>query len=862
MLPASLSPAKVTSDGKVCLARKKKRKARRSESAPNFTRKEKKIPTEHENKKLWRSFLRKKERGGINFDTQDWYRKNVLHPSPAVKKVVKKTEVDELPAIALKGVTPVSSTPWDTRNGKRKTANPGNLLAVPTNLGFEGYNELMTGFETFEDHMKILWTRTACKNVSKQFLKDILAQDRRRRERDRKQAIKDAANEVKVQKVLNRLRHKEKHHCFEVWVELWRLMKQIKRLAHRVMSGTNSHTWQMWRMYVKECHKESMYLRRQEEARLFPFAQRIQALVRGVMTRQFLVHTRAARVIQRMMRVYHAKTIVKRAKARLAKEEAILRKFAKDMLFGKLVRVFDAFRDYVQTLNRIRRFCFKHMSETKHHCFLGWRQIAISQVEDRRARAAQVIQRTVRIYFARCILGRMKSKTANQEARVRKLLMHVLHGAMLRCFSTWADNYRRKRKFKHMMHNAKYGKILHLTLTWKANAHFVRRRRKLVKRLFLSAEKTCYYAWIDYHMEWQSFKAESAVIIQCFWRTAMAHQRAHKLRIERDILLASEKQKMAYAQEESWRHEQMAIRPEEMTENYKLISKEIADASVHCVGLFESKVLHDSFDLRRVGHIVMASLKEELVKENAFIVQRRDAEGQWTVLKHKLDTIRFYKEDANEKLAHEMHDIPQRSDHFPERTLPGAGDTIIWQGSLSENFELDLIKTLKEWMFMKTQGWISHHQYVQWVAKGLMENLESFEKREICWQVLRRELDPNLVGEIIVAFQNNAMMRKLKIPKPEAVYQYCKTGLDVQHEVSQSEEAKVRLQQQDISEDHAKELLQKLKSDAQANQDEEESSEWSDEGKEDKEKGMVDAAATNAVPQLFQTPPAGVNDAH
>ena len=28
--------------------------------------------------------------------------------------------------------------------------------------------------KTFEDHMKILWTRTACKNVSKQFLKDIL----------------------------------------------------------------------------------------------------------------------------------------------------------------------------------------------------------------------------------------------------------------------------------------------------------------------------------------------------------------------------------------------------------------------------------------------------------------------------------------------------------------------------------------------------------------------------------------------------------------------------------------------------------------------------------------------------------------
>ena len=122
-------------------------------------------------------------------------------------------------------------------------------------------------------------------------------------------------------------------------------------------------------------------------------------------------------------------------------------------------------------------------------------------------------------------------------------------------------------------------------------------------------------------------------------------------------------------------------------------------------GLFHSeKVLHDTFDMRRKGHIVMARLKEELIKENAFIVQRRNAEKDWENLSLKLENIRFYKETPQEKLAHEMHDIPQRSVHFPNRTLPGAGDTIIWQGELSTNFEKDVTSTLKEWMFMKKQG--------------------------------------------------------------------------------------------------------------------------------------------------------------
>ena len=47
---------------------------------------------------------------------------------------------------------------------------------------------------------------------------------------------------------------------------------------------------------------------------------------------------------------------------------------------------------------------------------------------------------------------------------------------------------------------------------------------RLGRKMFLSAEKQCFYAWYEYHMEWQNFKAEEATTIQCFWRCVMAEK--------------------------------------------------------------------------------------------------------------------------------------------------------------------------------------------------------------------------------------------------------------------------------------------------------------------------------------------------
>ena len=93
MLPASLSPHKVSRTGKVLEKLPKKKTEKKRIKSPKGrgsgrTKDEHNYLEPKQGRKMWRSFLRKRDRGGMEFDTMDWYRKNVLHPAP--KTIVKK----------------------------------------------------------------------------------------------------------------------------------------------------------------------------------------------------------------------------------------------------------------------------------------------------------------------------------------------------------------------------------------------------------------------------------------------------------------------------------------------------------------------------------------------------------------------------------------------------------------------------------------------------------------------------------------------------------------------------------------------------------------------------------------------------
>ena len=96
MLPASLSPHKVSRSGKILDSdtenrpKRRRRKRKKINTSPHFTSERgddsnAAVLKEKKDRKLWKSFLRKRDRGGPQFDTMHWYRKHVLYPMPKIK---------------------------------------------------------------------------------------------------------------------------------------------------------------------------------------------------------------------------------------------------------------------------------------------------------------------------------------------------------------------------------------------------------------------------------------------------------------------------------------------------------------------------------------------------------------------------------------------------------------------------------------------------------------------------------------------------------------------------------------------------------------------------------------------------------
>ena len=190
------------------------------------------------------------------------------------------------------------------------------------------------------------------------------------------------------------------------------------------------------------------------------------------------------------------------------------------------------------------------------------------------------------------------------------------------------------------------------------------------------------------------------------------------------------------------------------------------DAMETSTGYFESKALHDQFDLRQQGNFVMAGLRQEIVNETMRIVQLR-SNDEWYQALSASETAKWgrgwernYQYPPDDKIRREAMDIRTLHDHFPEDGIPTAGKSIDFQGTF-QDFEKGLRDSLTEWAFMERQDWISHTQYIQWIVRGSMTNVKKAENRLVAWNVLKEVLDENTLAEVTVTMGNNELIGRL-----------------------------------------------------------------------------------------------------
>lgn len=726
--------------------------------------------------KLWRRYAEARDRKSLSFDSASWLHD---HHDPKGRIAYKKKKEEdrkrrkkapppEPPPIKEQQFEYATMTPFLKMNGVPKRPRPEILLPLPTPMGRTNYEAIMGKYESFQDAMQGLHAKIVTKNVSKDFFRFVLDQERRMRERKKREAEEAIENKRKLKRALARIRKKKLSAAFNTWDEVWSTMKRMRALMRRVAGGTLSVRLLMWQEYTKKSVQERM----KSFNNLSEYAIIIQSWTRmwqGVeWYERFRIETKAARCIQRMIMAHNCRNIMARYHRQKMREEELRRKCMNRLVRGLEMRVFRSWADWAYSVGRLRAFVKKHLLAGQAKAFHAWTE-ALHVFREERGN----LQKLQAFMHKHMLGGIRKGFVAWQDAAKNQQLMRLarnrlVHGKLLRVWHAWTEHTRSVIRVRNFLSRWKNKELHHAFDTWHEEAHRAVRIRHLARKLFLGAAHKSFDGWRMIWLDALRRKHVAARRIQGLYY--IWYGKGFLVRAREQIRLdeEAEKARLAASGRDSERHRLMRLSSDEphLTNRYRLLTSEMKDAMETSTGYFESKALHDEFDLRQQGNFVMAGLRQEIVNETMRIVQMRSNDEWYQALgaretkKWGRGWERYYEYGPDEKIRREAMDIRTLYDHFPEDGIPTAGKSIDFQGTF-QDFETGLRNSLEEWAFMEKQDWISHKQYIQWIVRGTMTNVKAPEKRLLAWNLLKEVLDENTLAEVTVTMGNNELIGRL-----------------------------------------------------------------------------------------------------
>jgi hypothetical protein len=744
------------------IAVKLKKKANKAQSKVNRRR-----------KKLWEKFMNARDSEGGSFNQAAWLQDNHDKKGRAARKRRdaeerkrrKRKNVPELPPMTEVELEPLTTAPFANRIGHRKRPFARNLLPLPSPMGKYNFAELMGRYESYEAGMKDLHEKTVAKTVSKNFLVFVLDQERRQREAKKKASRDAIENEYKLKRALARLKNKQLAGAFHTWEETWLTMKRMRSLMQRVAGGTKSAVFARWVDFKNITIQERMmaYNNMAEYAIVIQsWVRMFQAVEYAI---QFKINTNAARVIQRMIRAWHAKNILKKYHAHKEKEEALRRRVRNRLFYAVQHRIFDAWSEWAYNIGRLKRFVKKHILGGVHKAFHAWIAGIIAQ------KGEQDTAKKLQAFMHKHMLGGVRKgliawiDAVKNIKRLRFAKNRLVHGRIHRIWVAWSEYVGVQKRVKKFISRWKNAELHHAMDTWHEEAHRAVRIRHLARKLFLGALQKSFQGW---KMVWsdilrgKNVAARSIQGLYYIWYGKNFLKRARQQIIDDEL---AEKEKRKADRKSTKRHQMLKIAEKDpvVTKRLKLLKTELKDAMESSTGYFDSKSLHDQFDLHQQGNFVMSTLRKELVNETFRLAQQRSNTQWYKELaaqergKWGRGWERNHKYSPEDQIRRETIDVTTLHDHFPEDGMPTAGKSIVFQGTF-QDFEDGLRGCLQEWSFMEAQGWISHAQYLQWLVRGSITNVKEPEKKIIGWNILKEVLDENTFSEVVVVLGNNELL--------------------------------------------------------------------------------------------------------
>tara|TARA_B100000780_G_scaffold270710_1_gene230842 strand:- start:168 stop:2585 length:2418 start_codon:yes stop_codon:yes gene_type:complete len=742
---------------------KLKRKARKAKN---------KVKTKQ--KLMWGQFMSARDSGGGGFNQGTWLQDHHDKKGRAARKRRKKEERkkrkrNDTPVLPkLKEVVLEETTMTPFKKDNRKRPFPKNLLPLPTPMGKKNFAEMMGRYETYELGMQALHEKTVARSVSKDFLVFVLTQEKRQREAAKRSAVQAVENDLILKRALARLKNKQLAGAFHTWEEMWDTMKRMRSLMQRIAGGSKSAVFARWVEFRKICIQERMTA----YDNLAEYAIVIQAWIRMFQAIEYVdrykIETNAAKVIQRMVRAWHARNILTKAKAHQGKVEALLRRVRNRMFFAVQHRIFDAWSEWASSIAALKRFVKKHMLGGVTKAFHTWIEgIKIQQEEQNTADK-------LRKFMHKNMLGGVRKgflawvDALKNIKLLRQVKNKMVHGKIHRIWVAWSEYCSVQKRIKKFMNRWKNAEIHQAFDTWHEEAHRAVRIRHLARKLFLGALEKSFHGWKLLWSNTVRSKNVAARSIQGLYHIfyGKTFLKRAKQQIRDDEL--AELAKLKAAGKDTERHRLMKIDADDpvVTKRLELLHTELKDAMESSTGFFDSKSLHDQFDLHQQGTYVMSSLRKELVNETCRLVQHRSNKDWYDKIaaeesqKWGATWERNHKFGPEEQIRRDLLDVHTLHDHFPEEGMPTAGKSIVFQGTF-QNFEDGLRDSLKEWSFMEAQGWISHKQYIQWIVRGAITNVNDPNKKLVGWNLLKELCDENTFAEVAVVLGNNELIDKL-----------------------------------------------------------------------------------------------------
>ena len=243
------------------------------------------------------------------------------------------------------------------------------------------------------------------------------------------------------------------------------------------------------------------------------------------MANKKLFRDKCAGVIQRFGRYLIARNILKHARARLAKEQQIVRDFLKRIANAHAHKAFITWHHRAHQIKCARNMLKRRIGGINRMCMDAWKEATQMWVEEnnvsatklqsmyraktgrmnyrkkvKRHNAAGSIQRCVRAYAAKRVLYRARKKKRNDERRIQKSMMKIKMRVESQAFQSW---YR-------LVNNKK-------------------RALRFLNRHMRDGIRVCFESWRQYAKQSILDQLNAALLIQKLWRGHTASRLGRKL---------------------------------------------------------------------------------------------------------------------------------------------------------------------------------------------------------------------------------------------------------------------------------------------------------------------------------------------